>query len=88
MRTFKYKQRPADVGIHKYVNNDCVDRQQGWEDKGKEGRENDRTDDGRTDGRKEGKSKEGWMETLRSEGGRKAESDWKEVRMKAGRTGG
>ena len=78
MRMFKYKQRPADVGVHKYVNNDCVDRQQGWEDKGKEERENDWTD-GRTDGRTEGREEQRGME------GDVKERGWKEEQKVTGR---
>ena len=66
MFTCKYKQRPAQVGVHKYADNDCVDSQQGWEDKGKDERRI-----GWVGGWKEGKSKDGGMDTLRSESGRK-----------------
>ena len=54
------------MGVHKYADNDCVDSQQGWEDKGKDERRI-----GWVGGWKEGTSKDGWMDTLRSESGRK-----------------
>ena len=52
----------SQVGVHKYVNNDCVDSKDGK----RKGRMTERMT-----GWKEGESKGGWMGVLRSEDGRK-----------------
>ena len=55
----------SQVGIHKYVNNDCVDSKDGK----RKGRMTERMI-GWMYRWKEGESKDGWMGALRSEDGR------------------